>query len=150
MLASIVLASALLSPPDAECLAKNIYFEARNQSYSGKIAVAHVVLNRVESMDYPDNVCDVVKQAKLDRNGNPIRNMCQFSWYCDGLSDKPKELGEWMDSVDVAREALILWDNGFDITEGSKWYHAKNVKPKWASAFDYVVQIDDHLFYKDK
>ena len=42
------------------CLALNVYFEARNQPLTGQIAVTQVVMNRVESEYYPDDVCEVV------------------------------------------------------------------------------------------
>ena len=44
------------------CMAQNVYFEARHESMIGKIAVAHVVMNRIESKDFPNTVCEVVKQ----------------------------------------------------------------------------------------
>ena len=73
---------------DRYCMAQNIYFEAANQSFAGKLAVAHVVINRTEDLQFPNEICDVIYQAKTKVNweGNvvPIRNQCQFSWYCDG------------------------------------------------------------------
>ena len=76
------------------CLAKNAYFEARNQSILSQIAVSQVVLNRVKSADFPNTVCGVVYEAQISKwykeNMNkevPIRNRCQFSWYCDGKAD---------------------------------------------------------------
>ena len=68
------------------CVAVAIYFEARGEPVEGQIAVAQVIRNRIEDPRYPDNACDVVKQGYY-WNGNPIRNMCQFSFYCDGKSD---------------------------------------------------------------
>ena len=76
------------------CLAKNIYFEAGNQPLAGKVAVAHVVFNRMEHSAYPKDICGVVYQTKWRENWKgkqvPVRNQCQFSWFCDGKSDKPK------------------------------------------------------------
>ena len=61
------------------CLALNIYHEARNQPVTGQIAVSEVVLNRVLDEEYPDNICDVVYQAKYEEGSNlPIRIQCQF------------------------------------------------------------------------
>lgn len=148
MFESAALIFTLLSQPDLECMAKNIYFEARNQSYSGKVATAHVVMNRVKSEEFPNNVCDVVYQAKLNSNGAPIRNRCQFSWYCDGLSDVPREQDEWIESVRVAQDAVLLWDNNFDLTEGSQFYHSRNVNPWWNRNMTLTVRIDDHLFFR--
>jgi spore germination cell wall hydrolase CwlJ-like protein len=145
-----------LSPADTLCLQKNAYFEARNQSDAGMMAVTHVVLNRVKSDRYPNTVCEVVKQAKLSKwhlsQGRevPIRHKCQFSWFCDGLSDYPKEKAAWKHAQRVALEAYAIHNIGFDITHGSLWYHAKNVDPHWADSFEFITQVDDHLFYAPK
>ena len=73
------------------CLATNIYHEARGESFAGKVAVANVTHNRVDSTKYPNTYCGVVYQAQMYVNwrGNevPARHKCQFSWYCDGKSD---------------------------------------------------------------
>lgn len=139
----------MLSPAEHDCLAKNIYFEARNQSETGMIAVSHVVLNRVESNKFPNHICDVITQAKRTSSGKLIRHRCQFSWYCDGLSDYPRNKQSWEQAKRVALEAYQLHSAGWDVTNGSTYYHAKNVNPHWASAFNYVSQIDDHLFYRE-
>ena len=82
---------------DRFCLAQNIYFEAGNQPFSGKLAVANVTLNRVSDTQFPDTVCDVVYQTKKYkpswRTGEliPERGQCQFSWFCDGRSDDPQD-----------------------------------------------------------
>jgi len=70
-----------------QCLALNIYHEARSESPLGQEAVGLVTMNRVQDKRYPDTVCDVVYQAHVDSKGRPKRNKCQFSWYCDGKSD---------------------------------------------------------------
>ena len=80
---------------DIDCLAKNIYFESRNQPWVGKIAVAQVTLNRVESMLFPSKICDVVKQIKAPQR-------CQFSWFCDGKSDEP------FDKIELKAEFSIV------------------------------------------
>jgi len=64
------------------CMALNIYFEARGEPFLGKIAVGHVVLNRIAHSRYPSNACDVIRQG-----GERRRHRCQFSWWCDGRSD---------------------------------------------------------------
>lgn len=145
-----------LSPVDAECLAKNVYFEARNQSDTGGIAVSHVVLNRVQNPKFPDSICKVIKQAKLSQwwlesKGKevPIRHKCQFSWYCDGLSDDPKEKDAWKHAQYIARQAYLLHVNGFDLTAGSMFYHTKNVNPSWNRAMTKVMVVDDHIFWRN-
>ena len=91
---------------DLICLAENIYWEARNQSLEGKLAVAHVTINRVESKKFPNDVCSVVKQTKYYPSGKIDLHSCQFSWYCDGKSDNPKNLESWRDAKKIAEEFL--------------------------------------------
>ena len=135
---------------DRYCMAQNIYFEAANQSFAGKIAVAHVVINRTEDLQFPNEICDVIYQAKTKINwkGNevPIRNQCQFSWYCDGLSDEPVDSVTWIKSLRIAD--LVLTGEYKDITEGALWYHADYIYPYWADELEEVTQIDNHRFYK--
>ena len=73
------------------CLAKNIYFEARDQSTKGQIGVALVTINRVNSKHFPNTLCKVVHQGQINRYGKMILHKCHFSWYCDGKSDTPKD-----------------------------------------------------------
>ena len=137
-----------ISSVDMKCLALNSYFESRNQSPNGGIAVTHVVLNRVADKRYPSTICEVVKQSIKNKDGSIRRNKCQFSWYCDGLSDKPRESESWVDALNRTIVALDLYKKGFDITHGSTHYHSKNVKPYWSKSIDYITTIDDHHFYK--
>ena len=52
-----------------DCLAQNIYFEARSESQAGMIAVAQVTMNRVKHPRYPNTVCEVVKQGSYIHMG---------------------------------------------------------------------------------
>lgn len=130
---------------EIECLAMNVYHEARSESLAGQYAVADVVLNRVESRLYPDSICGVVFQAKT-WEGVPIRDKCQFSWYCDGKSDTPKEKRAWLYSQLVAHKVV----HGYvkDNTDGSVYYHANYVRPFWSKHYDHTVTLGSHLFYK--
>jgi N-acetylmuramoyl-L-alanine amidase len=150
-IADLVLAAAMsVSPVQMECLAKNAYFEARNQSHTGAVAVSQVVLNRVASKRYPNTICEVITQGKKTSSGKLIRNRCQFSWYCDGLSDWPRDKQAWERAKKSAAEAVALYDVGFDLTDGATHYHAKTVKPRWSYKLDYLMQIDDHRFYLEE
>ena len=129
------------------CLALNIYHESRGESIMGQIAVGFVTLNRVASKLYPDTICNVVKQA-ITRNGKPILNRCQFSWWCDGRSDKPHNKEAWMVSQAIANSVLGAYNRDeLDITQGSLWYHAAYVNPKWAKNLVQTVRFNDHIFY---
>lgn len=130
------------------CLALNLYHEARGDSVLGMKAVGWVTLNRVHSQRYPDTICDVVYQARLDSNGNPIRNQCQFSWWCDGKSDVPRDEKSWNQVNDIAHEVMQEYGVIEDFTEGATMYHASYVNPYWADSYDRTVRIDTHIFYK--
>lgn len=129
------------------CLALNIYFEARGSNLADKVAVADVVINRKKDRRYPDTVCGVVQQAKRDSNGQPRRNQCQFSWYCDGKADNPVDSDRWEEAKLLAHQILI--DGKYrGITEGATHYHATYVNPNWASSFQQVGRIGEHIFYR--
>jgi spore germination cell wall hydrolase CwlJ-like protein len=135
---------------EIKCLALNAYFEAGIEGYAGKLAVSNVVINRVKSSNFPDNICAVVQQGKYHASGMPKRNLCQFSWWCDGKSDKPYEGAVWETSKMIAIDiySQYLSKTLLDITDGSMYYHADYVTPYWASGMKRVVQIDTHIFYK--
>ena len=134
------------------CLAKNIYFEAKNQGTAGWAAVASVTLNRVNDTRYPNSICEVVYQGPARPSWKdpelmiPIRHKCQFSWYCDGKSDDPTDMVSWAKSVLLANEVLI--GNVPDLTNGSTHYHARYVKPYWSSKLDTTVTYGSHIFYE--
>ena len=135
------------------CLALNTYHEAKNQSTVGQIATAQVVMNRVEDKRFPNTVCEVVKQGPTrpsweDPNKEyPIKHRCQFSWYCDGKSDVPKNEKAWKKAQDVA--FLVLYNKiELDVTEGATHYHATYVKPAWAKTKKRTTRIEKHIFYR--
>ena len=102
------------------CVAENIYYESRNQSYSGRIAVAMVTMNRAKLSKLP--ACKIV-YARNDRG-------CQFTWTCSKI--KPVwESAAWKESLALA---YISYNNVVsDITSGATYYYNPNVvNPKWA------------------
>ena len=140
----------LIDQKELDCMSKNIYFEAAIESTAGKIAVGQVVLNRINSKYYPDTVCEVVKQGRHYANGFPVRDRCQFSWYCDGKHDVPYPGQLWKKSQDIAKFMLT---SGYevDITDGALNYHADYIpNPRWAKETNKTVKIDRHIFYAQK
>ena len=127
---------------DIECLALNVYFEARGEPFIGKLAVAHVVLNRMRDRRFPASACMVVKQG-----GDRVRHNCQFSWWCDGKSDRPRHRTAWATSLTVAKETY--WGFAEDPTRGALWYHADYVDPSWSDGFLRTRVIGKHIFYYD-
>lgn len=132
------------------CLAKNVYFEAAVEGRLGQEAVAWVTLNRVQSNRYPDTICDVIYQAHLDGKGNPIRNKCQFSWYCDGKADKISDKKKFYEIFLIVQNIVNNYYEFRDPTDGAIMYHAYYVKPRWARAYEKTARIDSHIFYKEK
>jgi len=122
------------------CMAQNIYYEARGETYQGKLAVTQVVLNRVRSGLFPDSVCGVVYQ----RNNNG----CQFSWVCQ-KHNKPIDHYEWQESVEIARRALTEQVVYAKLAKtDALYYHANYVSPDWANSMKVVAVIGKHIFYR--
>ena len=138
------------------CLAKNAYFEARNQSVLSQIAVSQVVMNRVQSPDYPNTVCGVVYEAqlstwykeKMDKEV-PLKHKCQFSWFCDGKADIITDIESYNIALAVAHQVLSKYTMR-DVTDGALFYHAYYVKPRWAKEKIKTVVHEDHIFYKER
>lgn len=136
-----------------QCLAQNIFFEARNQSIVGQVAVAWVTLNRVDAARYPDSICGVVRQAKRDASGNVIKHRCQFSWYCDGKSDRIPNNAiaqrAWEDAQLVAEVVMLDYARGMTSpVSDATMYHANYVMPYWADSYMKVATVDSHVFYR--
>lgn len=121
------------TPKDLDCLAKNVYHEARGENNVGKYAVAQVTLNRLKTGYWGKNVCQVVYAPK------------QFSW-TNKLPAKPLDLSSWKDSLDIAK-ATLLGARVRDL-DRSLFYHADYIKtPNWADSNSRVTQIGQHIFY---
>ena len=131
---------------DRKCLTENIYFEARGQGQAGWLAVAQVTQNRVDDKRFPNTICEVVKQGLTYASGDPIRNKCQFSWFCDGKSDKPKNTKVYNEISELVN--YILDYDVIDITDGATHYHADYVRPSWAKTKTKTIEIEDHIFYR--
>ena len=140
------------SNPQEYCLALNIYHEARSSNLADQAAVADVVLNRVYDTRYPNTVCEVVYQARTKpswKTGEPvpIRNQCQFSWYCDGKDDTPTDQDAWINAQQIAY-FMMLDERYRGITQGATHYHATYVSPSWAKDFALIGRIGAHVYYR--
>lgn len=129
------------------CLAENIFFESAHEPLSGQVAVAMVTLNRVNSNEFPNTICGVVKQIKY-------RGICQFSWYCEGK--KPMEYLTRHNKVlyngiiNLAVDVYANHDKMNDPSRGALFYHANYVRPIWRKNLDKVAVIGKHIFYNEK
>ncbi len=126
-----------------KCLAEAVYFESRGEPKRGQIAVAQVVMNRVFSGYYPNNVCEVVYQ-------NAHRyNACQFTFACDSVKDVVNDPPLWKQATEIARDTLDgkVWLE--DIGK-STHYHAYWVHPWWVGTMRKLSRIGVHTFYRPK
>jgi hypothetical protein len=127
-----------------KCIADAVYFEARGEPLRGQEAVAQVVLNRVFSGRYPDNVCDVVYQ-------NAGRHLaCQFTFACEGKDlSRIEEPDMWEQAKRIAK----------DVLDGKIWlgevghathYHAYWVRPSWVNEMAKLYKLGVHTFYRPR
>ena len=126
-----------------KCLANAIYFDARGEVERGQMAVAQVVLNRVQHRLYPSTICGVVYQNQHKRNA------CQFSFACDGIPERVTEKKAWAQAEEIAKGVvsgeLYLTEVGY-----ATHYHATYVYPHWAPRMTKVTKIGLHVFYHFK
>ena len=145
----------------AECLALNMYYETRNQGTAGALGVTAVVYNRVKDKRFPNTICGVIKQGPIRESWKtkktsdpydavyyPIKNRCQFSWYCDGKSDTPYDKKRYNELLKFAYIIMNDEISFIDITDGALFYHADNIRPSWAKTKKRTTKIGNHIFYK--
>ena len=160
---------------ELKCMAENIYFEGRAEPMVGKVAIGKVVMNRIEDTRFPNSICGVVKQGpvreswktkkdpdldKKDRKYYPIKNRCQFSWWCDGQKDIiwatymngeviESNMTAWRDSINVA--LWLMSGELKDPTYGAVFYYNPNIaNPSWGAIYNETAIIGNHRFMKDK
>lgn len=133
-----------LNKEHVQCMAKAIYFESKNEPLVGQLAVGFVVKNRSNDVRFPNDICEVVHEGPKNSNGTMVRNMCQFSWYCDGVKEVIHDKESWRRAMFLSE--LILSEQMIDITEGALFFHANTVRPGWK--FKRVAIIGNHIFYK--
>lgn len=124
------------------CLARNIYFEAGNEPFEGKVAVAQVTINRAEARGFPEDLCQVIYQKNVIYE----RVICQFSWYCDREStSRIINKSVYTESMEVAKKVLL---EGFRLPSltDALYYHADYVRPGWKK--EKITQIGRHIFYR--
>lgn len=125
-----------------DCLALNIYHEARGEGIEGWLAVAFVTVNRKYSDRFPDSICEVVYDKY------------QFSWTHDNIPDEPDltryaDKKAWGYISEFAKGFLENYDYIVDPTNGSLYYHTHKVAPYWKQHFTEVATIGSHIFYKE-
>lgn len=126
-----------------KCLANAVYFESRDEPVRAQIAVAQVVMNRVFSPFYPNDVCGVVYQ-------NSHRHLaCQFTFACDGKPDIVTEPDAWDRAKRIARDMLDgkLW---MPEVAKSTHYHDWWAHPNWIREMKKMDRLGGLLFYRPR
>jgi spore germination cell wall hydrolase CwlJ-like protein len=124
------------------CLAKNIYYEAGNQPFEGKVAVAQVTMNRTESGLYPSDICKTIYQKNIVYE----KVLCQFSWVCDRtVTTRALNKANFKESEEVAKKVLL---EGFRLPslKNAMYFHADYINPGWKR--ERITKIGNHIFYK--
>ncbi|RKL66575.1 hypothetical protein CR203_14910 [Salipaludibacillus neizhouensis] len=118
---------ATLSTDDRHLLEHLVHAEARGQVYEGKVAVAEVVLNRVDSNEFPDNVYEVITQKR------------QFEPYATGTIKNSPDA----DTIAAVQEAL----EGTNLVDGALYFwNSTTATSRWLEKMTVVTTIDDHEF----
>jgi spore germination cell wall hydrolase CwlJ-like protein len=158
---------------ELKCMAENIYFEGRAEPLMGKVAIGHVVMNRVASDRHPDTICEVVHEgphreswktrgkavADEDRKFFPIRNKCDFSWYCDGERDIiwvsymdgtiiEANMTAWRDSIHMA--LMVMNGDLKDNTGGADHYYNYHIASPYLGSMTHTVYHGNHRFMKEQ
>ena len=125
-----------------DCLTRNIYWEAATEPFEGKVAVAQVTMNRVESGNFGKGVCGVVFQKNIFYE----KVVCQFSWACENAHKvRPIHPKLYTESEEVAKKVLLENFRLPGLTSAI-YYHADYVNPGWKK--EKIMKIGRHIFYK--
>lgn len=138
-----------INPEQLRCMANNIYFEAGAEPFMGKVAVARVVMNRIEH-GYAATPCKVIGQAspaKRQVNDEEVKMICQFSWVCEGKSMPNKMTTTYRQAEEIARQ--VLSENKWSelIPDNVLFFHSNRVNPGWS--YRRAFTIGNHIFYSN-
>lgn len=141
------------------CLAINTYHETRGEDFESKVAVAQAVMNRVDDEEGEfrryGSPCEVVQRSHLDVNGNPIKNKCWYSWFCDGIPDHVRlykdgtidvlEKQAWKDSI---LASFYAFHNLYEplVGKSTHYFNYKTANPSWAEHYQFVADVGQHRF----
>jgi N-acetylmuramoyl-L-alanine amidase len=118
---------------EINCLAGAVYFEARNETLDGQLAVARVVVARSRSGRFPDSYCGVVYQPSqfsfIHGGTMPVINHASAGWRRALAIAEIAHDGSWQSPV-----------------EGAMFFHSARISPRWHR--QRVARIDNHVFYR--
>jgi N-acetylmuramoyl-L-alanine amidase len=117
------------SQNDIQLMARAVYGEARGESYTGQVAIAAVILNRVQSASFPNTIAGVIYEPGA------------FTAVADGqINLTPNE---------TAKKAVIDAINGWDPTGNALYYfNPATATSKWIWSRPQIKQIGKHIFCK--
>lgn len=132
-------AAARSMEAEHQCLALALYWEARGETRRGMVAVGWTILNRAQSSDFPATPCAVVYQGGE-------QPPCQFSWWCDGKNDRPRDRDSWIQARIIA--AQLLMNPPPDPTGKALFYHSTSIGVPWKRKRTRTARIGKHIFYR--
>lgn len=119
--------------PELNCLAGAVYFEARNETLAGQLAVARVIVARSRSGRFPASYCGVVYQPSqfsfIHGGTMPVINHSSAAWRRVVAIAEIANDGSWQSPV-----------------EGALFFHSARISPRWHR--QRVARIDNHVFYR--
>ena len=124
-----------LSQQELQCLALNVFHEARGESLAGQVGVAHVTLNRVEQQHQgKTTVCSVVFASK------------QFSWTGKAGKSRIPSGKAWKEALRIAQHvSLGLRIHGL---QNVLYFHQRSHRPRWNQRMQLVLIINNHFFWR--
>ncbi|AYC29372.1 spore cortex-lytic enzyme [Paenisporosarcina cavernae] len=115
------------SEKDLQLVANAVYGEARGEPFEGQVAVAAVILNRVEHAEFPNSISGVIFQPGA------------FTAVDDGQI--------WLEPNEQAKEAVLDALNGWDPTENAIYYfNPETATSKWIWSRPQIKKIGQHIF----
>ena len=116
-----------VSSEEKDLMARLVNAEAKGECYEGKVAVATVVLNRVDSPKFPDTITEVINAKN------------QFSPVSNGsINQKPSK-----EAIHAVNEAIALQEEGTDATF---FYNPNATNDKWIKSLPVIEKIGNHNF----
>lgn len=138
----VVVEKAPLDAEQLRCMALTLYHEARGEGESGMVAVGYVVMNRTNVGHMgARTICETAKKY-ITLKG---KKHCQFTWYCDGLSDEPKEPLAYDYAFELAQQ--VMRGEIRNPVGASLYFHEVGIRWRYASRFKRVARIGNHIFY---
>ena len=138
---------------DVFCVAINAYHEARGEDFNELLAVSQVVMNRVDDPAYPDTACEVVMQGPTRPSWSdatvqvPSRYRCQFTWWCDGRSDKVHDAAAWRDCT-IAAYLVYIGAVSNQVGDATHYFAHEKVIPSWAASMHVVTVFNGHTYLR--